>query len=172
MKNVVILIFATILIVACGQEEPVEQTQMPMGEQPMGQQQMPPGHPGMGTAPATTSIEYELPEGWVQTQPSSPMRLDQATIPGDAGEGELAVFFFGPGGGGGTEANLQRWVNQMSTNQEPTHAPIHIVHSRLSGSGARQRYCERRHPIRQPAARSRDGSFAEHGRGRPTLSRR
>lgn len=120
MKNVVILIFASLLLVACGQEEPVEQTQMPMGEQPMGQQQMPPGHPGMGTAPATTSLEYELPEGWVQTQPSSPMRLDQATIPGPAGEGELAVFFFGPGGGGGTEANLQRWINQMSTDQEPT----------------------------------------------------
>lgn len=118
MKSVMILMFATLLIVACGQEEPVQQAQTPTGQQPMGQQPMQ-GHPGPMAAPATTSLDYELPEGWNQTQPSSPMRLDQASIPGDAGAGELAVFFFGPGGGGGTEANLQRWVDQMSTSQEP-----------------------------------------------------
>ena len=32
---------------------------------------------------------------------------------GDAEDGECAVFFFGPGQGGGVEANIDRWINQF-----------------------------------------------------------
>jgi len=56
---------------------------------------------------------FTLPEGWVQQPPSASMRLAQAAIPGEAGAGELTVFHFGAGGGGGVEANLQRWANQV-----------------------------------------------------------
>jgi hypothetical protein len=41
------------------------------------------------------------------------MRLAQAAIPGSGGEGQLTVFYFGPGGGGPVEDNLQRWLGQM-----------------------------------------------------------
>jgi len=54
-----------------------------------------------------------LPEGWRQETPSSPMRKVQARVPGEAGDGELVVFFFGEGSGGGIEANIQRWIDQM-----------------------------------------------------------
>jgi hypothetical protein len=33
--------------------------------------------------------------------------------PGDAEDGECAVFFFGPGQGGGVEANIDRWIGQF-----------------------------------------------------------
>jgi hypothetical protein len=33
---------------------------------------------------------------------------------GDAEDGELAVFYFGPGQGGGIDANVDRWVKQFS----------------------------------------------------------
>ncbi len=33
--------------------------------------------------------------------------------PGDPEDGECAVFFFGPGQGGGVEANIERWVGQF-----------------------------------------------------------
>ena len=33
---------------------------------------------------------------------------------GDAAPAEVNVFFFGAGAGGGIEANLQRWIGQMS----------------------------------------------------------
>jgi hypothetical protein len=56
---------------------------------------------------------FDLPAGWAQEAPSSSMRLAQATIPGSAGPGQLTVFYFGPGGGGPIEDNLQRWVGQM-----------------------------------------------------------
>lgn len=112
MRNLFILTFASVLMVSCDQEEPVQQTAAPA-------QQPAQGHPGPMNTTATTSLDYELPAEWTRTQPASPMRLDQATIPGEAGPGELAVFFFGPGGGGGTEANLQRWIGQITTSAEP-----------------------------------------------------
>lgn len=75
-----------------------------------------------GTAPSgaaapsmageATEIDFTLPAGWKSEAPSS-MRLAQASIPGPGGPGTLTVFYFGPGGGGGVEANIQRWVGQM-----------------------------------------------------------
>ncbi len=48
------------------------------------------------------------------------MRLAQAKIPGgETGGGQLAVFYFGPGGGGGVEPNLQRWLGQVELEAEP-----------------------------------------------------
>ena len=41
------------------------------------------------------------------------MRLAQAAIPGPEGAADFAVFYFGPGGGGPVEANIDRWVGQM-----------------------------------------------------------
>ena len=44
--------------------------------------------------------------------PPPPMRFKQFTIPaaaGDQNDAELVIFFFGPGQGGGTDANLTRW---------------------------------------------------------------
>jgi hypothetical protein len=32
---------------------------------------------------------------------------------GDKEDGECAVFFFGPGQGGGVEANIERWIGQF-----------------------------------------------------------
>jgi hypothetical protein len=68
---------------------------------------------------AAGSIEFDLPKSWQSQPPSSSMRLSQAVIPGPGGPGEFAVFFFGPGGGGGVEANIDRWVGQMETTDQP-----------------------------------------------------
>ncbi|MDX1584497.1 MAG: hypothetical protein R3338_12950, partial [Thermoanaerobaculia bacterium] len=122
MKKLLIIAIAPLAILACGAEEPVETEPIT----PQGQQQPMQGHPGSMMASESTSLDYQLPDEWQQSQPSSPMRLDQATIPGEGGEGELAVFFFGPGGGGSVEANLQRWVDQMSTSDEPERESFEV----------------------------------------------
>lgn len=62
---------------------------------------------------------FQLPADWVPEQPDSQMRLAQAQIPGPGGPGQLTVFHFGAGGGGGTEANLERWIGQMEVEGEP-----------------------------------------------------
>ncbi len=66
-----------------------------------------------GTPIAAPGAIFTLPAGWISETPSSSMRLAQARIPGDAGEGQLTVFYFGAGGGGGLESNLARWIGQV-----------------------------------------------------------
>lgn len=70
------------------------------------------GRQGAGDQ-APGGLRFDLPDQWQQEPPSNRMRLAQARIPGDGGEGEFALFYFGPGGGGGTEANIQRWLGQV-----------------------------------------------------------
>jgi len=59
------------------------------------------------------SLRLDLPAGWESQPPSSPMRAAQARVAGPGGDGELTVFYFGEGKGGGVAENLQRWVDQM-----------------------------------------------------------
>ena len=73
----------------------------------------PPAAPAAGEG---SDLEFALPAGW-QSEPASGMRLAQASIPGPGGPGQLAVFYFGPGGGGDVESNIQRWVGQMEPEQ-------------------------------------------------------
>lgn len=54
------------------------------------------------------------PEGWLVQKPSSSMRLAQFGLPGSAGEATLGIFYFGPGQGGGIEANIERWYGQFT----------------------------------------------------------
>jgi hypothetical protein len=65
------------------------------------------------SGPSAAGLAYQLPASWQPQPPASNMRLAQAIIPGQAGPGELAVFFFGVGGGGPVEANLDRWIGQV-----------------------------------------------------------
>lgn len=88
---------------------------------------LPPGHPpvnpgegGMAQNPGGATIAWDFPANWKPTAPASSMRLAQATIPGSAGEGEVIVYFFGVGGGGGVEANLQRWEEQITGENQAT----------------------------------------------------
>jgi hypothetical protein len=68
---------------------------------------------GGGAAGQAAGLDFDLPANWQSEQPSSSMRMAQASIPGSAGPGDLVVFYFGPGGGGGVEANIERWIGQM-----------------------------------------------------------
>jgi hypothetical protein len=58
-----------------------------------------------------------VPEGWVEQTPTSTMRQGQFALPrveGDPADGELVVFYFGPGQGGSAEANIDRWIGQIT----------------------------------------------------------
>ncbi len=61
-------------------------------------------------------VEYQAPTGWVEQTPSSRMRQAQYLLPraeGDREDAELVVFHF-PGQGGSIQANMARWIGQMS----------------------------------------------------------
>lgn len=94
---------------------------------------------GDGTAVTLPGATFELPGDWQQQAPSSSMRAAQAEIPGAAGAGQLTVFFFGVGGGGGTESNIQRWIGQVEI--DPATPPVRET---LSGDGTRISWVEAR----------------------------
>src|SRR6476619_3962929 len=61
-------------------------------------------------------LTFKAPTGWVEEKASSAMRVGQYKLPRETGDGEdasLVVYYFGQGQGGGTAANVERWVNQM-----------------------------------------------------------
>ena len=68
-------------------------------------------------------ISFEAPPAWnVQVAPR-PMRDAQMRIPraeGDAKDGELVVYYFGPGQGGSVESNVERWYTQF---EQPDGSP-------------------------------------------------
>lgn len=73
------------------------------------------GSPNRGDT-TVAGITFFPPSHW-QDLGASGMRQAQyrlAPIDGDAAPGEVNVFYFGPQSGGGVEANLQRWIGQMS----------------------------------------------------------
>ncbi len=85
---------------------------------------------GQASAPAAASagLVYQLPAGWVNEKPSSSMRLAQASIPGKGGPAQFGIFYFGPGGGGTPEANIERWVDQIDQPVAPPHRESFAAH--------------------------------------------
>ncbi|MEI9942027.1 MAG: hypothetical protein WDO69_32845 [Pseudomonadota bacterium] len=68
-------------------------------------------------ASAPVEITWVDPPGLRRVKPKSAMRRASYEVPravGDAEDGELAVFYFGPGQGGSIDANVDRWVKQFS----------------------------------------------------------
>ncbi len=66
---------------------------------------------GQSAAQEAGGLRFDAPSGW-ESQPK-PMRTANFVVPGAGGDGECAVYYFGPGQGGGVEANIQRWLGQF-----------------------------------------------------------
>jgi hypothetical protein len=63
-------------------------------------------------------VELAVPADWKRTEPSSNLRLAQFDIPaakGDTEATQLVVYSF-PGGGGGVDPNLQRWLGEFTAD--------------------------------------------------------
>ena len=79
-------------------------------------------------------LAWTAPPGW-QTQPERAMRLATYKIPrakGDAADAECAVFYFGPGQGGGVEANIERWVGEFENATPPRQSDAEVGGFKLS----------------------------------------
>lgn len=66
-------------------------------------------------------VQWVVPKRWV-SEPGSAMRLATYRIPPAAGadaDARCAVYYFGPGQGGGTDANLQRWTDEFEDASAP-----------------------------------------------------
>ncbi len=124
LRPILPLLLLTFAACGGGREEsaPAETTatatEAPTAESPLGpissREEAVPSAPAGGEG---ANLDFTLPAGWQSEPPTSGMRLAQASIPDTKGLGQLAVFYFGPGGGGGVDANIERWIGQMEPDQ-------------------------------------------------------
>ena len=66
-------------------------------------------------AESASGLSWTAPSSW-KAQAQQPMRAATYVIPaaaGDSEDGECAVYYFGPGQGGGVKANIDRWIGQF-----------------------------------------------------------
>jgi len=59
------------------------------------------------------SFKMMVPNSWTAEKPKSNMRRAQFMISGKAGPTSLIIYYFGKGGAGGAQANLDRWLGQL-----------------------------------------------------------
>ncbi|MCA9243334.1 MAG: hypothetical protein KDA32_05220 [Phycisphaerales bacterium] len=102
----------------------------PTASQPSGA--LPPNHPPVGggnqriatpNPPPGGELKYQASTDWRPIRPSSSLRRAQFQLPraeGDNEDGEMVVFYFGPGEGGTVSANIDRWRGMFrNENGEP-----------------------------------------------------
>ena len=87
---------------------------------------------------SASGLTIALPAAWNRLESSSRMRMLEAEIPGSGGPGEISAYYFGPGGGGGLAANIERWKSQVVLKPG---APEPTTQSRESG-GVRRTWVE------------------------------
>jgi hypothetical protein len=78
-------------------------------------------------AQSAAGVRWTAPASWKAEGPR-PMRAATysiATAPGDSGIAECVVNYFGPGQGGGVEANVERWRGQvLGADGKPAPAKV------------------------------------------------
>ena len=83
--------------------------------------------PALLFAESAAGVHWTAPASWKAEGPR-PMRAATYTIPlaaGDQGIAECVVNYFGPGQGGGVDANIERWKGQiLGADGKPAPAKI------------------------------------------------
>lgn len=79
-------------------------------------------------------ITWTVPHVW-KIQGPRPMRVATYEVPAASGSeaGELAIYYFGADQGGGVEANVQRWINQMQAPEGTGTANAQRRHLEVGG---------------------------------------
>jgi hypothetical protein len=77
-------------------------------------------------------VEWQQPKRWI-AELAQGMRLASYIVPAPHEGGEnaqCAVYYFGPGQGGGVDANLERWIAEFQTPGSPKRSTreIHGMH--------------------------------------------
>lgn len=84
--------------------------------------------PARAAEPVSTfkvsTLTFTRPVEWQQIENISPMRKAQLKIPNKEGKapGEVVFFHFGEGSGGGTKANVDRWLGQFEEGRDKIQA--------------------------------------------------
>lgn len=90
--------------------------------------------PPPGSGSGATALTWTAPADWVAETPSSRMRKAQYRVPGEAGDAECVVYYFGPGEGGDAMTNAERWAGQFTlADGRPGSAGMKIENRQVGG---------------------------------------
>lgn len=68
-----------------------------------------------------SEFTFEFGEPWIRQQVTSPMRAGQLTYDHETlDDVDIVIYYFGEGQGGGTQANIDRWIGQFEGTPEST----------------------------------------------------
>jgi hypothetical protein len=75
---------------------------------------------------AFIGLESQAPAAWTMVPPETDKRLAQfkITTPGEGMTAEVIVYYFGKGGGGSAEANIERWLGQFVGTKDHPVIPV------------------------------------------------
>jgi hypothetical protein len=99
-----------------------------------GQKLQPAGAGRLGLGPFTLAA----PASWEERPTRSSMLAAEWRLPGEGGkDASLVVYFFGAGGAGGVEANLDRWIGQFKqADGAPARPQAKVTTTTLAGQKA------------------------------------
>jgi hypothetical protein len=100
--------------------------------------------PGMDSSPHAQDpgVAWDTPRRWVAELPSG-MRLASFGVPAPKSGGEsalCAVYYFGPGQGGGVDANLERWASEFREPAKSARRAFEVHGLRVSRIEVRGTY--------------------------------
>ena len=77
--------------------------------------------------PLDPGLEWQVPRGWTDQGPRN-LRLATYVIAGkgNAARAECAVYYFGPGQGGPTDSNLERWIGEFENPGSPERTRLTV----------------------------------------------
>ena len=74
-----------------------------------------------------SSLKFTVPTGWIEEERTSSMRVAQYKLTraeGDTENGSVVLYYFGQGQGGGTQANVDRWLGQFEEPKDKINSKV------------------------------------------------
>lgn len=123
LSSVIVLFIAVLAVMAWNRNTTRDASSAGTGDEtaaPGDGAGMPSAAEPTGTA-QDPGVAWQAPPRWVE-ELATGMRLATYVVPAPPSGGEAArcaVYYFGPGQGGGTDANIERWIGEFENPAKP-----------------------------------------------------
>jgi len=76
-----------------------------------------------------SEFTFQRPASWTWIKTASPMRVAHLQVPASQGSqpADVVFYYFGPQNGGGTQANVERWLSQFKEPKSKINARVNKI---------------------------------------------